>query len=190
MQRRYLSQSAPAMASENAASTWLSPWAACPAKAGHGGQHTCQPVSAVLRTRKGHMTDGTGGMPRSFAGFYAQEVRMKRVVVAGVAAGVVACLGAYGALAASPKIESAVKTFKGIAGDPGKTKTFCEMVKTMDASGEKEDPAAEAKITGLMKQLGPDFESAWNASDGLDDNSEDGKAYNAAMDDLAEKCPQ
>ena len=36
----------------------------------------------------------------------------------------------------------------------------------MDAIGEKEDAAAEAKITGLMKQLGPDFEAAWNAGDG------------------------
>ena len=111
---------------------------------------------------------------------------MKRLILAGV----VVCVGAYGALAASPKVESAIKTFKGIGADAGKVKTFCEMIKTMDASGEKEDPAAEAKVTGLMKQLGPDFETAWNASDGLDDNTEDGKAYNAGVDDLVEKCPQ
>ena len=92
-------------------------------------------------------------------------------------------------LAASPKVKSAVKTFKAIASDAGKLKTFCEMIQTMDATGEKDDAAAEAKITGLMKQLGPDFEAAWNAGDGLDDNTEDGKAFNAAMDDLAEKCP-
>jgi len=111
---------------------------------------------------------------------------MKRFVLAAV----VACLGAYGVRAASPQIESAVKTLKAIGADAGKVKTFCEMVQTMDTAGEKEDPAAEAKITGLMKQLGPDFETAWNAADGLDDNTEDGKAYNTAMDDLTEKCPQ
>jgi hypothetical protein len=111
---------------------------------------------------------------------------MKRVVLAAV----VACLGAYGVLAASPKVDSAVKTFKAVASDAGKVKTFCEMIQTMDATGEKDDPAAEAKITGLMKQLGPDFEAAWNAGDGLDDGTEDGKAFNAAIDDLAEKCPQ
>lgn len=111
---------------------------------------------------------------------------MKRVVLAGV----VACLGAYGVFAASPKIDSAVKTFKGIAADAGRLKTFCEMTKAMDAVGEKEDPAAEAQITGLMKQLGPDFDAAWSAADDLDDNTEDGKAYNTAMDDLAGKCPQ
>jgi hypothetical protein len=111
---------------------------------------------------------------------------MKRIVLAGV----VACLGAYGALAASPKIESAVRTFKAVAADPGKLKTFCEMTRTMDSIGDKEDAAAEAKIDGLMKQLGADFDAAWNAADDLDDNSEDGKAYNTAMDDLAGKCPQ
>lgn len=111
---------------------------------------------------------------------------MKRIVLAGV----IACLGAYGALAASPKIESAVKTLKAITADPGKLKTFCEMTRAMDAMGDKEDAAAEAKITGLMKQLGPDFDAAWNAADDLDDNTEDGKAYNAAMDDLAGKCSQ
>jgi hypothetical protein len=106
-----------------------------------------------------------------------------------ILAGVVACLGAYGVLAASPKVESALKTFKAVGSDPAKVTTFCEMVQAMDAAGEKEDAAAEAKITGLMKQLGPDFEVAWNTGDGLDDSTEDGKAFNAAMDDLAEKCP-
>jgi hypothetical protein len=106
-----------------------------------------------------------------------------------ILAGVVACLGAYGVQAASPKVESALKTFKAVGSDPAKVKTFCEMVQAMDAAGEKEDDAAEAKITGLMKQLGPDFEAAWNTGDGLDDSTEDGKAFNAAMDDLAAKCP-
>ncbi|MBX9591908.1 MAG: DUF5362 domain-containing protein [Hyphomonadaceae bacterium] len=110
---------------------------------------------------------------------------MRRVVLAGV----VACLGIAGALAASPKIDAAVKTLQGIGADAGRLKTFCDMTKAMDEAGEKEDAAAEAKITGLMQQLGPDFEAAWNAADGLDDNSDDGKAYNAAMDDLAGKCP-
>lgn len=111
---------------------------------------------------------------------------MKRIVLAGV----VACLGSYGALAASPKIETAVKTFKAVAGDPGKLKTFCEMIRTMDAVGDKEDAAAEAKVDGLMKQLGPDFDAAWNAAEDLDDNTEDGKVYNTAVDELAGKCPQ
>jgi hypothetical protein len=119
---------------------------------------------------------------RSPVGF--QEVFMKRFVLAGL----LACIGAVGALAADPKIEAAIKTFQAIAADPGRVKTFCEMIQVMDATGDKEDPAAEAKITGLMKQLGPDFEAAWNTADEVDEDTPDGKDYNAAMDSLADKC--
>ena len=109
---------------------------------------------------------------------------MKRFVLAGL----LACIGAAGALAADPKIEAAIKTFQAIAADPSRVKTFCEMIQVMDATGDKEDPAAEAKITGLMKQLGPDFEAAWNTADEVDEDTPDGKDYNAAMDSLADKC--
>ena len=111
---------------------------------------------------------------------------MKRVVFAAVAV----CVGAYAVWAASPQVESAIQAFKSVASDNGKLTTFCAMSKAMDAAGEKEDPAAETKIMAMMKQLGPDFEAAWNAGDSLDDNSDDGKAYGAAIDDLAQKCPQ
>ena len=109
---------------------------------------------------------------------------MKRVVIAAVAV----CLAAAPAFAASPKIDAAVKTFKAISADSAKLKTFCEMSKAMDAMGEKQDPVAEAKIDGLMKQLGADFETAWNAAEGLNETSADGKAYNGALDDLSNKC--
>jgi hypothetical protein len=109
---------------------------------------------------------------------------MKRVVFAAVAV----CLAAAPAFAAAPKIEAAVKTFKAVSADPGKLKVFCDMSKAMDAAGDKPSPAADAKINGLMKQLGADFETAWSAADGLDENSADGKVYNTALDDLAGKC--
>ena len=102
---------------------------------------------------------------------------MKRVVFAAVAV----CLAAAPDLAASPKIDAAVKTLKAVSADPAKLKIFCDMSKVMDAAGEKADAAADAKIAGYMKQLGPDFETAWNAAEGL-------KAYNGALDDLAGKC--
>ena len=106
----------------------------------------------------------------------------------GLIAGLVLCLGAYCALAASPKIEAAVKTFKAVAADPAKVKTFCAMNKAVEEAGDKQDQATEDKIMGFMKQLGPDFETAWNAADGVDDNSADGKAYVAGLDELADKC--
>jgi hypothetical protein len=109
---------------------------------------------------------------------------MKRFVVAGVAA----CLVAGPVFAAAPKIEAAVKTFKAVAADPGKLKTFCAMSKAMDSMGDKADPKKEKEIDGYMKQLGADFEAAWTAGDGIDENSADGKALNAALDDLSGKC--
>jgi hypothetical protein len=109
---------------------------------------------------------------------------MMRVVSAIVAV----CLATAPAFAASPKIDAAVKTFKAVSADPAKVKLFCDMSKAMDAAGEKPDAAADAKINGLMKQLGADFETAWGAADGLNENSADGKAYNSALDDLAGKC--
>jgi hypothetical protein len=99
-----------------------------------------------------------------------------------------ACLLAVPANAANPKVESATKVFQSVASDPAKVKTFCEMTKTMDNAGDKGDAATDQKIEGYMKQLGPDFQTAWAAGDDLDENSADGKQYNAALDDLSKKC--
>jgi len=109
---------------------------------------------------------------------------MKRVVVAVVGL----CLSQYPAFAASAKVDAAVKTFKAVAADPAKVKIFCDMSKVMDEAGDKPSPAADAKISGFMKQLGSDFETAWTAGEGLNDTSPDGKAYNGALDELAGKC--
>ena len=98
------------------------------------------------------------------------------------------CLIASPAAAADPKIESAAKTFQSVSADPAKVKTFCEMTKIMDSAGDKEDPANDAKVQSYMTQLGPDFEAAWKAGSDLDENSEDGKIFNAALDSLAGKC--
>lgn len=111
---------------------------------------------------------------------------MKRILVAYVAVG----LGAMVALAASPQIEAAIKTIKAISGDAAKLKTFCALSKVMLAVGDKDDPAAEKQIEGYLKQLGSDFETAWNAGDDLDENSADAKEYYAAVDALEEKCPK
>jgi hypothetical protein len=109
---------------------------------------------------------------------------MKRVVFAAVTV----CLAIAPALAASPKIDAAVKAFKAVGADPAKQKIFCDMSKAMDEAGDKPSAAADAKINGYMKQLGSDFESAWGVADGLNENSADGKAYNNALDALAGKC--
>ena len=91
-------------------------------------------------------------------------------------------------LAAAPGVDNAVKTFAAVGNDPVKLKTFCEMNKALKALGDKEDAAAEAKITAQIQQLGPDFEAAWNIGDGMDENSPDMKTVGAAMGALSDKC--
>ncbi|MDX2201923.1 MAG: hypothetical protein NW223_04185 [Hyphomicrobiaceae bacterium] len=109
---------------------------------------------------------------------------MRRLLILTFAAG----LAASSALAASPKIDTAIQTFRSLSSDGGKLKTFCEMTKVMSDAGEKEDKAADAKIDALMRQLGPDFEKAWAAGDDLAENSPEAKDYHGAMDDLMKKC--
>jgi len=109
---------------------------------------------------------------------------MKRVVIVGVAL----CLAAAPALAASPKIEAAIKVFKAVATDQAKLKIYCDMSKAMESIGDKPNPAIEKQIEGYMKQLGPDFQTAWAAGDDIDENSPDGQALGAALDELSSKC--
>lgn len=110
---------------------------------------------------------------------------MKRVILTAAAV----CLGVYSVMAASPKVEAALKTFKAVSADPAKLKTFCTMDAALEAAAEKKDKAAAGKVSTLMKQLGPDFELAWNAGENLDDKSADGKAFVAGVDALVAKCP-
>jgi hypothetical protein len=91
-------------------------------------------------------------------------------------------------LAADPKADAAVKAFKAVAANAGKLKTFCEMSKVAEAAGEKEDAVTEGKIDAYLKQLGPDFEAAWDVAEELDENSADGKIVHAALDELEDKC--
>ena len=93
-------------------------------------------------------------------------------------------LTAMTALAADSKVDSAVATFKAVENDAGKLKIFCEMSATMDKAGENPDAATDAKIDGYMKELGPDFATAWNAGEGVDESSADGKKLDAALDEL------
>ena len=99
------------------------------------------------------------------------------------------CLGACAAVAASPKIEAAAKTFRAVAADPAKLKVFCAMDAAMEAAAEKKDKAAGPQLMQFMKQLGPEFESAWNAGDGVDDDTPDGQVFVSALDDLIDRCP-
>jgi hypothetical protein len=58
----------------------------------------------------------------------------------------------------------------------------------MDSAGDKVDATADQKIQEYMTQLGPEFQSAWDAGADLDENSADGKQYSEALDSLSSKC--
>ncbi len=95
------------------------------------------------------------------------------------------------ALAASAAVESAIKTFDAVATDEAKLKTYCEMSKLMstdDAEDESKAEELDKKMQGYMKDLGEEFEAAFEAGADLDPDSDDGKAYDAALDKLDDKC--
>lgn len=112
---------------------------------------------------------------------------MKRTLAAAAMAAT-AALGASLVMAASPQIESAMKTLRAISNDPGKLKVYCDLQAASEALGEKEDAAAEARIESMTKQLGPDFEKAFDAAENLDENSADAKEFYAVADELDAKC--
>jgi hypothetical protein len=99
-------------------------------------------------------------------------------------------------MAASPKVDAAIKSIQAAVADPAKMTAFCDLIdlggddedKAGAAVVEKEDPALEKQEDSFLAQLGADFEAAWDVGEELDENSADGKEYIAAIDALAEKC--
>ena len=86
---------------------------------------------------------------------------------------------------------SAVKTFDTVGNDAAKLKVYCEMSKVMSSADAEDDSKAEEldkQMDGFMKDLGPEFQTAFEAGADLDPESADGKTYDAAMDKLDDKC--
>jgi hypothetical protein len=91
-------------------------------------------------------------------------------------------------LATSPKVEGAVKVLQAVGADANKLKTFCELMDLDEKLGDKHDPVLEAQVAKLLDQLGADFKVAWDAVEDIDERSPDGRALNAALDQLEDKC--
>ena len=113
---------------------------------------------------------------------------MKKILAAAALCGL--CVPV--AFAASAKVEFRTKTFEQVGNDPAKLKTYCEMSKLMsstdDSEDEKKNEELDKQMQGYMKELGTDFEQAFEAGADLDPDSEDGKAYDAALDKVDAKC--
>jgi hypothetical protein len=118
------------------------------------------------------------------------ETVMKRALAASV---VVLSLVSGAAFAASPKVDAAVKTFSSIGSDSAKLAQLCDLFKKMEAvEAEPDDKKAqemEKQIDAQITSLGADFQAAWDLQAEIDAESADGKAYFAAADELAGKCP-
>jgi hypothetical protein len=93
------------------------------------------------------------------------------------------------ALAASPKVESAVKVLQAVAADANKLKTFCELMDLDEKLGDTVSPVLENQMDKLLDQRGEDFELAWDVVEETDERSPDGRALNAALDQIEDKCP-
>jgi hypothetical protein len=89
------------------------------------------------------------------------------------------------AIAASPKVDEAIKTVRALTADANRLKTFCAFLDEMEKTPDKDGPAGDAVIDKYVKLLGADFQTAWDTIEGVDENSADGKAIDAV---LQEKC--
>ena len=78
--------------------------------------------------------------------------------------------------------------FRSVASDPAKLATVCQLAKVMNEAGDHLDAATEEKIETIVKQVGSEFETAWNLGDELDEDSPDAVAYDAALEELASNC--
>jgi hypothetical protein len=96
------------------------------------------------------------------------------------------------AFAVSDNVATAIKTIEQVGNDPAKLKTYCDMSKLMSSAEDIEDESKaeelDAKMDDYMKQLGDQFESAFEVGADLEPESEDGKAFDAAFDALDDKC--
>lgn len=109
---------------------------------------------------------------------------MKRILFACVAV----AISAGAVPAASPAVELAIKTIEAVANDPTRLKLFCELNRLLQEHGDNEDPVIQKRVEDLVAKLGSEFATAWEVGDELDENSEDGQEFYAAVDALAEKC--
>jgi hypothetical protein len=122
---------------------------------------------------------------------------MKRIAQASLASSllILATAGltlgsAYAAV--SPKVESAIKSLEKIESDSAKFQAFCKLLRDIDDVPEQDEAKVEAlevQLDNLLKSIGLDVMRAWDLGSDLDPQSEDGQAFEAAVDALEEKCP-
>jgi hypothetical protein len=124
---------------------------------------------------------------------------MRRIAQLSLVSGGLLTLAAAGVLwpadtaqAASPKVQAAIKSLEKIEADGAKFQSFCKLLRDLDDVPEQEAEKAEAldvQLENLLRSIGFDVLQAWDLGADLDPQSEDGEAFEAAMQALQDKCP-
>ncbi len=86
--------------------------------------------------------------------------------------------------------ETITSTIEATAADGSKVKAYCAMAAKINDIGddEKKAEAAGDEIDGYFKELGAEFEAAWNAGQDAAPDSAEAKAFEEAMTKLDDKC--
>jgi hypothetical protein len=94
-----------------------------------------------------------------------------------------------------PTVADIQKLVQTIGADKAKLKTYCDigaLQDQMDQAEQKKDAKTlqtlGAKVDGLAKQLGPDYEKVMGGLDQVDPNSAEGKKYTAMFEPLFKQC--
>ena len=123
---------------------------------------------------------------------------MRRIVQACLFAGAVSVLaaiamrGAGPAFAVDPKVQIAIKSLEKIEADRAKFQAFCKLLRDIEDVPERDVAKAEAldvQLEALLRSIGFDVLQAWDLGSDLDPQSEDGQAFEAAIEALEKKCP-
>jgi len=91
--------------------------------------------------------------------------------------------------AASLNVEGAITVFQAVGTEANKLKAFCELMDIHEQMDDKPDQDLETLMDKLLDQLGSNFKEAWQIAQDADERSPDGRALNAALERLEEKCP-
>ena len=94
--------------------------------------------------------------------------------------------------AVSPKVQAAIKSLEKIEADGAKFQSFCKLLRDIEDVPEQDEAkseALEAQLDTLLRSIGLDVLQAWDLGSHLDPQSEDGQAFEAAVEAIEDKCP-
>ena len=123
---------------------------------------------------------------------------MRRIVQASLLAGAVSVLAAIAmrgvgpAFAVSPKVQAAIKSLEKIEAQGAMFQAFCKLLREIEDVPEQDEAKAEAldvQSETLLRSISLAVLRAWDLGSDLDPQSEDGQAFEAAIEGLEKKCP-